>query len=92
MRVVLRRSGGFANIPSTREIDSADLTPGESAELSRLIAGAELNTSSDMRAWPDAFQYELTIENDSGTHTYRTTDASMPGGWRPLMEWLIRRP
>jgi hypothetical protein len=40
MRVKFERSGGFANIPLSADLDSAEMEPDRAAELKRLVEEA----------------------------------------------------
>lgn len=61
MRVTVRRTGGFAGIARTWEVDTAQLPAGRGAEVERVargVAGRSLPGA-------DAFSYEVTIDGET---------------------------
>jgi hypothetical protein len=83
MRIMIKRSGGFANIPFHREVDTATLPPAEAAEIERL-ANAALTSPTSSTPMPDAFTYEVTID---GVRHVMTETAE---GWDSLIERVSR--
>jgi hypothetical protein len=81
MHITIKRSGGFANIPFRREVDTATLPPAEAAEIERL-ANAALTSPISSAPMPDAFTYEVTIDGVRHVMT-ETSDA-----WQELIERL----
>lgn len=61
MRITIDRSGGFANIPLHREIDTATLPSAEAAEIERLVVTARKSHSSSA-PMTDGYAYEITID------------------------------
>ena len=92
MRISLERTGGFAGIKVQRVVDSKDLLPAEAKRLTALLKKArffELPTELGGESpGVDRFHYKLTVENDDGTRTIEASDASIPDGMRPLIDWL----
>ncbi len=91
MRINFERTGGFANVPLRAEIDTAQMTPERAQELARLIEQARpldqpgQQSSSSM---PDDLQYQVTIEDSSGTKTIRTSDSAAKDELKLLFDWL----
>jgi len=81
MKITLDRSGGFANIPLHREIDTAALPHAEGAEIERL---ADVARKSPVSSTPmaDAYSYVITIDGVR----YEMTES--PGAWEKLIERL----
>lgn len=92
MRISLERSGGFAGITRTTNIDTATLPPNESNQVSQLIQSAgffELPQAiaSDTRG-SDRFQYTLTVEDNGKQHTITVGESALSGDLKSLIEWL----
>ena len=90
MRIEFRRSGGFAGLSVQLALESAELPAAEREALEALIARArffELPPRT-ARARPDAFQYDLTIENAGRRHAVCVHDPVEPEALRPLLERL----
>jgi hypothetical protein len=60
MRVTVRRTGGFAGVTRTWEVDTATLPAARAAEIERLAN--ELAAGSSQQAVADAFVYEVIID------------------------------
>jgi len=93
MKVSLRRTGGFAGLTLRSEIDASQLEPKKSAELERLVerlpADHQPRAAAAGRTMPDAFQYEVTVDDGSGPRTLRGSDGAMPDELEKLVEWLV---
>ena len=81
MKITIDRSGGFANIPLHREIDTATLPHAEGAEIERLAEAARKVPVSSM-PMADAYSYVITIDGVR----YEMTESS--GAWAKLIERL----
>lgn len=60
MRIEVRRTGGFAGIARTWEVDTAQLPAGRAAEIERLARGLAAPSSQVA----DGFSYEVTIDGE----------------------------
>jgi len=81
MKIMLDRSGGFANIPLHREIDTSTLPHAEGAEIERLAFSARKEAVS-ATPMPDAYTYVVTIDGER----YEMTES--PGAWTELIAKL----
>ena len=81
MRIRIDRSGGFANIPLHREVDTSTLPASEAPAIEKL-AHAARDTPSSAKPMPDAYNYEITIDGE----TYVMTEPS--GAWAELIARL----
>ncbi len=98
MRIKFERSGGFAGMVISKEIDVNKLAPAEAKKLSGLIQSAEFfklpkktaATAMSKRsvAQPDRFQYKVTIEDDDKKHTVIASEQNLPPNLKPLVDWL----
>jgi hypothetical protein len=82
MKITIDRSGGFANIPLHREIDTAALPHEAGAEIESL-ADAARKAQPSSTPMPDAYSYVITI--DGARH--EMTEPS--GDWAKLIERLL---
>jgi hypothetical protein len=93
MKIHFERSGGFIGKATTATINSEALTEEEVQQLQALIQAAAFFTlpmqltKSAIKA-ADQFQYKVTIEDDTQTHTVETTDMAAPAELRPLLRQL----
>ena len=94
MRIRFERTGGFAGRKLQESIDSSSLPEPQVRLLLELLAQAH---SFDLpfkleSATPgaDRFNYKVTVETESGTHTVEANDAAVPVELRPLLAWLTR--
>lgn len=93
MRIRFERTGGFAGLRLSGEVDSEKLSAAQAKEFKRLVEGARLfdqphTPSPTQQQVPDQFQYDLTIEDGSRTHTIQTTDVGASDELRALIDWM----
>jgi hypothetical protein len=92
VRIRYERSGGFANISSTTELDISDLPVNKARQLKKLVEKARLfdQPTKALRSLHarDEYQYELTIEDGDRTHTVETSDTALSADLAELIEWL----
>ncbi len=93
MQVHFERSGGFAGLRISLDVDSANLPPEEASELSKLIETAHFfELPAVLRAiqpGADRFQYRLKVKTESQEHSVELDEAATPEGLRPLLNWLM---
>jgi hypothetical protein len=82
-RVVVTRSGGFAGISVTMEVDDPD----EAARLTEAVRAAADRPPGGAR---DDFVYEFTIVTTTTTDRVDLTGAQLPAELRPTMRSLFR--
>jgi hypothetical protein len=92
MRISLQRTGGFAGISKKAIIDTANLSPEETQQLSHLLEATNffsLPTKMNAPAnQPDRFQYTLTVQENSQQHTIIVGEAALPEALKPLIEFV----
>jgi hypothetical protein len=92
MNIHFERSGGFAGLRLSQDVDSANLPPEERSELDRLVEEARFfDLPADVRAansGADRFQYDLTVKAGPREHTVAIDEAAVPENVRPLLNWL----
>ena len=89
MKISYRRTGGFAGMILSYDIDIDNLSPEEASELETLVSEADFfslpEEISAESAGMDQFQYLLTIKTEQVQHTVEVGDASMPEKLLPLV-------
>jgi hypothetical protein len=92
MWVTLERSGGFAGIRQTRSVSTDQLPAEEARKLRDLVEAAGFfGLPSEIRSTEpgaDRFQYRLTVESESGTHTVQVDEAAVPPRLQPMLKWI----
>jgi hypothetical protein len=85
------RSGGFAGITVTAEVDSETLSAKQATELKELVAQAfpADQPKKKKATMPDQFEYEFLIETDGKPRKYQVNDESITDEMRALSKWLI---
>jgi Emfourin len=95
MQVRVERSGGFAGLRQTHDVDSSQLSPEEGQELNHLVESARFfDLPADVRAaspGADRFQYKLTVKAGPREHTVAVDDAAMPATLRPLLNFAAAK-
>ncbi|NHC45226.1 protealysin inhibitor emfourin [Motilibacter aurantiacus] len=92
LRVVVRRSGGFAGIVRTWSLAEADLPPEEAARLRELAAASQAYLGQGLQlppGVPDGFQVEIALERAGQTWTLLTPEQAAPDPVRALLD-LVR--
>jgi hypothetical protein len=92
MRVSCKKTGGIAGLKISAEIDSEQLFSAELQEMEELVERARLfdqPAKPGVRATPDQFQYEITVEDQGKRHSFVTNDAAAPDELLDLVDWLI---
>jgi hypothetical protein len=93
MRIIFDRTGGFMGLKSSLTVDLTDLPLDQAETLSRLVDEAHFFTLTEnpsISPHPDGFQYTITVEADTTTHTLHTSDTSAPEELRPLLQELTQ--
>lgn len=92
-RIIFEQTGGIMGRRVSLSLNLDDLPQAEAKSLKKLLDEADVFSLADSPA-PDSardvIHYLIRIEADDGTHTLRTTDASMPDRLRPLVQELSR--
>jgi len=95
MNIHLERSGGFAGLRLSHDLDSAELSPEDGKELDQLVESADFfDLPEEIRAanpGADRFQYKLTMKSGPREHTVAVDEAAAPDTLRPLLNWLTKR-
>ncbi|MFI8822592.1 protealysin inhibitor emfourin [Streptomyces sp. NPDC053431] len=89
MRIRVRRTGGFAGIERSAEVDTAGLA--DAAELQTLATAVMSEPQDDddteaARGVPDGFLYEITVDG----RTLRTGDPDLTEAQRALIQRVLK--
>lgn len=92
MKISYRRTGGFAGMVISFDLDSDTLPSDEADELANLLTTAdffELPTKiTPDSSVADQFQYTITVETEEQQHTIDVGDAAIPESLWPLLNKL----
>jgi hypothetical protein len=90
--IFFERSGGFAGITNTVELDSKTLPAEEAEKLEEMIISSGFFEDKDKDMpnsnRPDQFQYKITIEYEGKKQTREFGESSVPESLRPLVHYL----
>jgi hypothetical protein len=94
-KIKFERSGGFAGITLSSELDPAALPEEEAEQARKLIDGANLfEQPKQMKSrspQPDSFEYKITIQEKGKRRTIVVGDRSAPANLKPLLDYLVER-
>ena len=66
MKITVKRSGGFAGITSAVSADTASLPSEQAAKINAIVS--QVTSAQDSGTMmPDAFQYDVDIEDETGS-------------------------
>ncbi|MFI6418027.1 protealysin inhibitor emfourin [Streptomyces sp. NPDC050842] len=84
MRIRVRRTGGFAGIERSAEVDTSGRA--DAGEWHTLAVAVLADGSDDGRAVPDGFSYEITVDD----RTVRCHDPRLTDAQRTLIKKLLK--
>ena len=91
MRIRVRRVGGIAgNIALAAELETADLTSDEAAQLEEALGGLPWGAPAAEPPHPDAFRYEIDLPDEPERGTAVLGEAEMERGMELLRKQLKR--
>jgi hypothetical protein len=93
MKVRFVQSGGYAGLIKGCEVDTANLSSDEAAELERLVRESGISGSGELLSdvGRDLKQYELSIEGRTSKVSITLDDSSVPQTAEPLIAYLKKR-
>lgn len=96
MKVTIVRGGGLLGLVATTTADSASLSPEKAEALRRKVEETKLLElavrGSAPSPQPDAFDYEVTVENGEGSMRVVFAEHQLPSGVRSFISWLDSLP
>jgi hypothetical protein len=98
MKVYLERSGGFAGMVTSTNVDTQTLPPNEAQEIQCLIENSHFfelpsqspQTSKTRKGAADYFIYKITVQDGKREHSVQANDINMQPNIKPLIDFLIR--
>ncbi|MDT9690701.1 hypothetical protein Q5762_20605 [Streptomyces sp. P9(2023)] len=84
MRIRVRRTGGFAGIERTAEVDTSAVP--DAVEFHTLAVAVLREGGDDGRAGPDGFSYEITVDGE----TVRCCDPRLTAPQRALITKVLK--
>lgn len=90
MRIVFKRTGGFAPSMIGCVLDTANLPPADAQQLKELVRLSEIMTGDSQvsKSARDAHVFNFQIEDDDGRiHQVKYDTVTLPDAVRPLMEF-----
>lgn len=96
MRVFFERSGGFAGLKMSVEIDTDTLSDDEANLLRQQVSQADIDNLPKPGSIPshgaDRFQYVVKVETDDGkVHSATARDGAIPAALQPLLDFLQKK-
>jgi emfourin len=95
VRIQLRRSGGFAGLTRTAEVDSEELPEDEARHVHRLVEEGRLDELArlppERPPGADRFQYELTVGDEGSERSLTVVHGAVPDDLRPLVDRLAKK-
>lgn len=91
MRIYFERSGGIMGLKSSLTLDLDELPPAQAGTLRLLLDESHFFTLKEdlsTRSVHDGFQYIVTVETETDSHTVHTSDTTAPDELRPLLQEL----
>lgn len=92
MRIRCLRSGGFAGLRQSFEVNTDSLSPPESRKVQALVESAGFFNLPEriLRSGrgADQFSYIITIEQSGKTHTVEADESVIPPALKPLIRYL----
>lgn len=92
MRVTVVRGGGFAGLPArVLSVDTGDLAPPMADELLARVAAVRAAVDGPApaaRGSADAYSYEITVQDGSGSSTVRRQESQLTPQLRVLVSWV----
>jgi hypothetical protein len=98
MKVYLERSGGFAGMVTSTNVDTQKLSPSEAHEIQNLIENSRFfelpsNPPQSLKAKKgaaDYFTYKITVQDDKREHSVQFNDINMQPKVKPLIDFLVK--
>jgi len=92
MKISYRRTGGFAGMVMTFNLNTENLSPEESKTLREMVATADFFTLppkiTSREPGADRFQYSIMVETEEQQHTVEVGEGGIPENLRPLLNEL----
>ena len=95
MKITFKRTGGFAGMRLSHDIDTQSLPANEGQQLESLVESSGFfNLPSSLPSQEgrtDRFQYQISVETTTKSHSVDVGEAAVPASLLPLIDELARR-
>jgi emfourin len=90
MHIAFLRSGGFAGIRFSCEINTENLPAEEARQLCDWVDAAKFFDLPEIlhSGGADQLQYKISVEQEGRIHAVETDERAMPASLSPLIKWL----
>ncbi len=92
MQIEFIRSGGFAGIRLTANLDTGQMPAEQASTLQNLVTQAGFFNLPDrivsQSPGVDRYVYSLTVSAEQGKHTVTVSETVVPDQLRPLLDYL----
>lgn len=91
MRVIFRRTGGFANMPISADLDTVNCSPDVCEKLQQLVESSGVMYMQSLRVTGarDVRTYHLEIDKNGLVQKVDIDEISVPEKVKPLIEFLV---
>ncbi len=95
MQIRFVRTGGFAGMRLSTDLNTDTLNSDESREVRALVDSSGFfdlpKTITPTSKGADQYSYSIIIEEGQKTHTVQFSETAMPSGLRPLINYLMEK-
>ena len=93
MKIYFRRTGGFAGIPFSVDVDTDQYEEKERKALTALVEAAQFFSLPEKipsaGPGPDRFQYRIRVEEPGRSHTVEAGESGLPDSLQSLIGHII---
>ena len=93
MRIIFDRTGGFAGLKISMDLELSNLDAAQAENLLDLIKATDffnVPEPENSLGFQDGFQYSITIKGEEKERTIHANDRSMTDWLRPMIDELTR--
>jgi hypothetical protein len=90
-RLHLTRTGGLAGIAMEATVDTGELDPATADRILAAVRRADVSKQGAAPGLPDAFSYELEIDDGHSTRRMTFSDPEAPESLQPALDVLRPR-
>src|ERR1700676_3279526 len=92
MRILFKRSGGFAGISQTKSISTDQMPAEEAQKVTSLVQQAGFfalpPVIESTQPGADRFQYQISVDGEQGAHSVQVDESAVPPSLQPLLDWM----
>lgn len=95
MKLIVRRTGGFAGLKLTITVDTGTLSADDQSQLKSLLARCSfLSLPSSIKSpsrQPDRFSYHLTLDDGQQTKVVEIDESELKGNLKELIQFVMKK-